>query len=247
MSSTNRSIRLGGPEDYFRTPSWTVRRLLEDLPLPGGIWLEPGAGDGAIIRAVNAMRSDVTWIASEVRTVEHEGLRRLTPHVVGDILSPLWSKQNPEIVVVLGNPPFEFAFEFWERCRFVAPNATIVFQLRLNFVGSQERAAAMRSCTPDIRSIPDRVSFALREADSCEYAWLSWAPGERSQGIFRVLASTSIEDRQADMPKLGQCEECRGFGFFDGSGTPVAKKAKCDKQPCVECFGRGKKAIAWAV
>ena len=42
--------------DYYPTPSWCVRALLETVDLPTGTWLEPTAGDGAIIRAVDEYR-----------------------------------------------------------------------------------------------------------------------------------------------------------------------------------------------
>ena len=253
MSSTRGLPRLGGPEDFFRTPSWTVRRLLEAVTLPGGWWLEPGAGDGSIIRAVNAERRDVRWIASEVRPVEHEGLRRHAELVVGDLLTPIsrgalerlhWTG---EITVVAGNPAFNIAEDVVLRCREMFPNATIVLQLRLNFVGSGGRSSWMRRMPPDIYLIPERVSYALGETDSIEYAWLLWPPGERPRGSFQVLASTSLEERKRDAPVIDLCLPCMGHGFFDGAGRPVPKKAKCDKQPCVECFGRGKVTIAWAV
>ena len=66
MSSTNR----GGKRqdlDVYPTPAWVVDRLLEVVDFPGGRWLEPCAGDGAIMRAVNAWRADVRWDACELR------------------------------------------------------------------------------------------------------------------------------------------------------------------------------------
>lgn len=64
MSATGRSDvrRL---DDFYATPAWCVRRLLEGVNPPGGLWLEPCAGDGAIIRAVEEMRADVKWHAVE--------------------------------------------------------------------------------------------------------------------------------------------------------------------------------------
>ena len=53
MSSTHRGAERR-PADFYATPHWTVRRLLEALPLPGGVWFEPCAGEGDIIKAVNA-------------------------------------------------------------------------------------------------------------------------------------------------------------------------------------------------
>jgi hypothetical protein len=66
MSSTKRG-RQRNAADNYPTPAWTVDRLFESLPLPGGAWLEPSAGEGAIISAVNDLRSDVRWCAVELR------------------------------------------------------------------------------------------------------------------------------------------------------------------------------------
>ena len=53
--------------DYYPTPAWCVRRLLEAVDLPGGRWLEPAVGDGAIVRSVDAARDDVRWTTIDVR------------------------------------------------------------------------------------------------------------------------------------------------------------------------------------
>jgi hypothetical protein len=52
VSATKRGSGVRTPDDAYETPAWCVQRLLEKLQLPGGNWLEPGAGDGAIIKAV---------------------------------------------------------------------------------------------------------------------------------------------------------------------------------------------------
>lgn len=66
MSSTGRGGQRS-PADFYRTPRWTVNAVLSALRLPEGRWLELGAGEGDIIRAVHARRCDVTWTAVELR------------------------------------------------------------------------------------------------------------------------------------------------------------------------------------
>lgn len=53
MSSTGRGTERA-EADFYPTPPWCVDRLLERLQLAPGQWLEPSAGEGAIIWAVNA-------------------------------------------------------------------------------------------------------------------------------------------------------------------------------------------------
>lgn len=53
MSSTNRNSNTRRADDAYYTPAWCVRALLRTIgTLPGGLWLEPAAGTGAIARAV---------------------------------------------------------------------------------------------------------------------------------------------------------------------------------------------------
>src|SRR6185312_5530279 len=58
------------------TPAWCVHRLLEHCDLPAGRWLEPCAGEGAVIRAVSEVRRDVTWSAIDLRPECESMLRR---------------------------------------------------------------------------------------------------------------------------------------------------------------------------
>src|SRR5260370_30448823 len=66
--------------DFYATPRWTVHRLLEVLHLPGGNWLEPGAGEGDLIRAVaETGRNDINWTALELRPECKSHLEKLKP------------------------------------------------------------------------------------------------------------------------------------------------------------------------
>lgn len=60
--------------------------------------------------------------------------------------------------------------------------------LRLNFLGSQRRAAWLRAWTPDVYVLPRRPSFTGRGTDSCEYAWCVWHEDRRGpRGSVEVL------------------------------------------------------------
>src|SRR6266852_476995 len=66
--------------DFYATPRWTVHRLLEVLHLRGGDWLEPGAGEGDLIRAVaETGRNDINWTALELRPECKSHLEKLKP------------------------------------------------------------------------------------------------------------------------------------------------------------------------
>ncbi|MBT3224475.1 MAG: hypothetical protein HN348_35860 [Proteobacteria bacterium] len=152
MSSTGRGGKRS-PADYYPTPAWCVRRLLEEVELPGGVWVEPCAGDGAIIHAVNAVRGDVEWQANELRK-ECRGdlcsaIGRPDRVHIGDIDSFM---PSPAPVVAITNPPFSAAMEVVNWCRLHADITVLL--LRLNFLASAQRAPFMRANAPDIYVLP---------------------------------------------------------------------------------------------
>src|SRR5262245_5684713 len=79
MSATGRGA-VREPDDYYTTPSWCVRRRLEAWnPPTWGDFAEPGAGNGAVIRAVNAtLKRRLRWDAFEVREEERTALEHAT-------------------------------------------------------------------------------------------------------------------------------------------------------------------------
>jgi hypothetical protein len=71
--------------EFYPTPPWVVHRILGRLALPSGEWLEPSAGDGAIVRAVN--RSGVRWTLCELRPQCQPVLEPLGRVEIGDFLA----------------------------------------------------------------------------------------------------------------------------------------------------------------
>lgn len=188
MSATNRGAKRRAA-DYYPTPAYCVERLLRYVKLSGGRWLEPGAGSGAIIREVNALRSDVEWTA-----VEKYG--RSIPALVRALdgrgclwRSDLLTEQVPTgFHVALGNPPYLYAADFIERTLELA--VRVIFLLRLNFLASRKRCEFYRRVgVPDVYVIPDRPSFTGKGSDATEYAWMEFRPewAGRSEGQTTIL------------------------------------------------------------
>ena len=202
MSSTNRG-NARNHADFYATPHWVVHRLLERLTLPGGTWLEPGAGEGNIIRAVH--RPDVRWTALELRAECRPQLETLEPRpevvITDKFVKKLADDQKPlcgrRFDVALGNPPFSLALEFVQESLELAD--TVVMLLRLNFLGSSKRAEFMRGHTPDVYVLPNRPSFTGKGTDSIEYAWFVWRHRDagRSEGKLTLLAETPSTERRA--------------------------------------------------
>lgn len=203
MSAKGRGKPVVDKHDHVRTPAWTVDRLFE-VPeiqaLPGGTWLEPGAGNGAIIRAVAAHRSDIAWYAVELQAKFRSKLYDAGAAVVtiGDFLRDMPPRLS-EVAVVMGNPPFSLALPFIEQCRRICPGRDIVLLLALGIVASEKRHAFMSADCPNDLPLPNRPSFKLvgNETDAQDYGWFHWPPEARRRGFVQVLGLTSKAERRA--------------------------------------------------
>jgi hypothetical protein len=196
MSSTSRGAEREA-DDNYPTPAWCVDRLLEVWNPGGGRWLEPAAGDGAIIRAVNARRHDVEWDAVEIRELCCEPLKGLVGEgriTIDDFIRPgCWYREAPDVIIT--NPPYSRAQEFAEKSLSLARHTAML--LRINYLASETRNAFMRCHTPDVYLLPHRPSFVKGKTDSCEYAWLVWGPTAQTSGTVRILATTPLDVRKA--------------------------------------------------
>ncbi len=201
MSSTARGGKRSEADNY-PTPSWCVRRLLEIVTLPKeGNYLEPAAGDGAIVRAADSMdpglggvEPPIRWWLHELREECRKDLDTLGYVEIGDFLHDGHGGQPGTFDVCITNPPFSLAMEFIRVCLPISDHA--IFLLRLNFLGSEERSKFIRETMPDIYVLPNRPSFTGGHTDSIEYAWFHWH--KNSRGIYKILASTPIEERRHD-------------------------------------------------
>lgn len=215
MSSTKRGSKRS-PADNYPTPAWVVHRLLDEVALPVvGRWLEPGVGNGDIVRAVHQKLEGVQFTGFDIRETKFLKQAALQPEpgdfFIGNLLKPdgelLKMMQAIDLLsadkfdVSIGNPPFRLAAEFIAFSLKYARNVAML--LRLNYLGSDMRAEFMHRLCPDVYVLPNRPSFrpskrGLKTTDSIEYAWLVWSdePGRnRSEGRVKVLKTTSKEER----------------------------------------------------
>jgi hypothetical protein len=193
MSSTNRG-GMRSDADVYPTPAWAVTRLLEAVELPTGAWLEPCAGDGAIMRAVHERLPSVAWTANEIRPDCEDLIRPVAEGRVqiGDYLNASFDRT---FSVVLTNPPFRLAEEFITKSLAIADH--VVMLLRLNYLGSEKRSRFLRENMPDVYVLPNRPSFmGTGQTDSIEYAWFHWKTATpKLDGKIQILAPTSKSDR----------------------------------------------------
>ena len=188
-SRTSRSVRTGADAiDYYPTPGWCVDRLMDALELPGGRWLEPCAGDGAIVRAVEARRTDITWTTVDVREDS-------CAEYVVDYLAwapPLDNRGRQERYrVAVTNPPFSRMLEIVQRMR---THAEIVVALgRLGWLASAKRHEWLRAHMPRVYVLPQRPIFNGVNSDSSDYAWYVW--GISGPAVVQILGLSPRAER----------------------------------------------------
>ena len=201
MSATGRSKRGGEGVDNFPTPAFCVHRFLEawDVPVAHGLWLEPGAGDGAIVRAVQSFymgEMQPKWVVTEIREEMRGPLSTLpnlaAPPIIGDFTKDDGTERIFD--VAFGNPPYRSALEFirvaLRRARHVA------FLLRLNFLESEGRHGFLKDNVPDVFVLPQRPSFDGKGTDATAYCWAHWRSEEpKSHGTVRILGLTPESER----------------------------------------------------
>ena len=119
---------MGGPREDYPTPRWCVDRLLERVDLPGGEWLEPCAGHGAIVRRILDLRGDVIMRANDIQPGNASKLHAAGARVVHTRDASKWGwRQRPasgrlvhpnapqpnwahwDVDLVITNPPYTMA------------------------------------------------------------------------------------------------------------------------------------------
>jgi hypothetical protein len=174
--------------DFYPTPSWCVKSFLRQrghlhyLQNPALRWLEPCAGDGAIIQAVNEFYGTPRlWTAVELQGEAYKPLDilysagQLGAFSIDDFLSsvssPGWLKWHGPFDVVFTNPPYgplkkgdpALAELFVRKALEYAP--LVVMLLRQGFLGTAERSNRwLRTNMPRYCNIlPERPKFRTGE------------------------------------------------------------------------------------
>jgi hypothetical protein len=154
--------------DAYNTPAWCVRRLFDAVRIPTAKWwLEPCAGEGAIIKATRAAGVPARWIAIEIRKECHDKLRQLstdTAPVLVDARTAGYLKYQPDppeakFGAIVTNPPYGLALEFAQKAIHEAD--TVALLLRLPWLASVERHAWITQNMPDVYVLPQRPCFVV--------------------------------------------------------------------------------------
>lgn len=94
-------------------------------------------------------------------------------------------------------PPYSIALEFIEAALSMRKSQGVVaFLLRINFLGSQERADWHRAHPCKLYVLPRRPSFTGGGTDATEYAWFVWGEGHEA-GTWEILDEEPTERKAA--------------------------------------------------
>jgi len=173
--------------EFFPTPAWCVHRLLEAVDLPAGDWIEPAVGNGDIVTAVNAVRTDVCWTANDIRPVPYlDCYQSLLQHDFGRMVSQRsWD-------VGISNLPFSKALPIVRGMLQLCTHAAVL--LPLAWPSAHERFDFLRAHKPDVLALPDRPWDFVRDV-----AWFLWP----SRGLgLEILPRTLREERKRDAAAL---------------------------------------------
>lgn len=175
MSSTRNT------EDYssnWETPTWVVRRLLEEVQLTPGTWLEPGAGNGQIISALYEDQPKAYHVTAVENRPECKANLQAYPNVaqvfIDDFLT--WNARDAYVkqrvtgphtegsyfTGAILNPAFPITMEVLSKCLTICDEVHML--QRLNWLGcgaNNGKNDFLQGFMPDVASIPDRIQFML--------------------------------------------------------------------------------------
>lgn len=156
--------------DAYYTPNSLATALVGLLPIePGDTALEPNAGGGAFVRALNAAGAIVS--ANDLNP-NAKGLKHAKQTKVGDFLLSEWD-DRPKWVV--GNPPYKGAEQQVLHALRIG-DRHVAMLLRLGFLAGRRRANSIWS-RGDLRHVwvlSQRPSFTGGGTDASEYGFFWW-------------------------------------------------------------------------
>jgi len=161
------------------------KQNIEKLKQNGGVILEPSAGNGNIIKALNTYYKDrnKTIETCEIRTEEEFGLKEISDAVIiGDFLE---LDINKKYDVIIGNPPYSLAKEFVEKSlSCLKDDGVLIFLLRTAFLESKSRYEFwQQNPLSGLYTLSKRPSFTGKGTDATSYSWFVWDKGSDKQTI----------------------------------------------------------------
>lgn len=137
---TNRRVVEEDHIDFYPTPAWATKALLENEEFFGSVW-EPACGDGAMSEVIKKYYPLKNVYSSDLYAHGYGDL------IGVDFLSMPNDKQTDNVIT---NPPYEIANEFVLKALQVS-QCKVAMLVRLAFLEGQERYQTIFKDNPPIR------------------------------------------------------------------------------------------------
>ncbi len=183
-------------QDYYRTPSYCVRALLEVEDIPNKVW-EPACGDGAIARV---LESEGYSVLSSDLIARGYG----TPGI--DFLKVPPTSGSGQGRAIITNPPFALSMEFAIHGMRFRPEKMALL-LRLSWLEGQVRYRELFKENRPARVwvFSSRVTMwhgddheAKEEGGATPYAWFVWDSQPAAETIVDWIEAERHPDRLED-------------------------------------------------
>ena len=169
--------------EYYATPEWAVRRLLEHRKLHGHI-LDPTAGSGAILKAIRNFGYKNPMTAVEIRGEEEEKLQEFGNVFITDFLK--WQPDR-KYDTIITNPPFNIAKEIIMKCHEIrSEKGQIIMLLKTAHLETGDRYNFWQKYPVSyLYALSERPYFeGDNETDQAAYAWYVW---DGTEGTIKVI------------------------------------------------------------
>lgn len=167
---TSRRLRNKKEMDFYPTPSWATRALVENESFRGPIW-EPACGDGAMVKELK--KRNLVHGSDLHNHGYGDGVRSKA-----DFLKATTMRHG--CVNIATNPPYSCADEFVLHALKLCPRK-VVFLLRLSFLEGIWRQRNLFKHYPPARLwiFSERITFYRKGAKrkgsgTLAYAWFIW-------------------------------------------------------------------------
>lgn len=205
MSDTNKQIRNQIARkskrdetdyDYYPTPPWAVRVLLERINIEGySVW-EPAAGRGHMVKAIKEFNPSIVF-ATDIKP-RAKGIEQL------DFLNSFENRRYKASVIIT-NPPYSSLNDFMRVGLDMEPEVFALF-VRLPALESQTRGSIYRLQPPSqVFVFSERVQgiapggFDMDKQSMQAYCWVVWEKGQDDTRLRWIPAGTAERlEREGD-------------------------------------------------
>lgn len=179
------------------TPRWMIRRLLDKVYLPHGVWMDPCAGEGYLVRYINEWKKDnakviPSWIVNDKEGGSHSLTEREDNVLSAASTNPIEfiQKNGRKADLIISNPLRDKPACLDLISAAVDCGAVCAFLLPFSWLVEAGNHSFLERHWPAIFAIPGYVPN------------LSWVVWNKSTLKGAILDLTDIEEQKKDETEL---------------------------------------------